>query len=138
MKIKHQRKKKQQAKEICHEQEKRDEEQQQLHQGQRRQDEVCNACKVRKIEEASFYSYVENLKDLASVESKKDAPVISIVKDTQDDLKQQLDKCKQAHNANLMLVNSAEMRSETSRIGNLQRDIIEVGKTVGVFLQKQE
>ena len=67
-------------------------------QGQRRQDKVCNTCKVRKIEEASIYIYMEDLKDLVSTESKTDAPVLSIEKDTQDDLKQQLEKCKQAHN----------------------------------------
>ena len=71
MEIKHQKNKKQQAKEICHGQEKRDEEQQQLRQRHRRQDEVRNTYKVREIEESSFYSYVQNLKDLISGESKK-------------------------------------------------------------------
>ena len=37
-----------------------------------------------------------------------------------------------------MLVDPAEMRSETDWIGNLQRDFIEVGKVLGAFLQKQE
>ena len=41
---------------------------------------------------------MEDLKDLVSTESKTDAHVLSIEKDTQDDLKQQLEKCKQAHN----------------------------------------
>ena len=37
-----------------------------------------------------------------------------------------------------MLVYSAEIKSETGWIGNLQLNFIEVRKTVGAFLQKQE
>ena len=37
-----------------------------------------------------------------------------------------------------MLLGSEEMRTETGQIGNLQRYFIEVGKTVGAFLQKHE
>ena len=78
----------------------------------KRNEEIRSAYKVRQIEEASLYSHLENLKDLVSTEAKKEVPVLSIIKETQNDLKQQLEKCKQVNKAYLMLLGPEEMRTE--------------------------
>ena len=85
MKMKYQKKIKHQADKILYKQEKRNGQQQQIRQQQKRNGEIHSAYKVRQIEEASFYSHLENLKDLVSTEAKKEVPVLSIIKETKND-----------------------------------------------------
>ena len=63
---------------------------------------------------------------------------IKISENTPDDLKQQLEKCKQVNNAYWMLLGQEKMKTESGWIGNLQRNFIEVGKIVDAFFKKQE
>ena len=64
----------------------------------KRQADICNAYQLREVKGASFYSQTENLKELAKSQATKGKPVLSLIKDTREDLKKQLEKCRRAQN----------------------------------------
>lgn len=66
-----------------------------------REDKIKFVMPIRSIKLKKHHSTVTA--ESVSAESKRHVPVISIVKDIQGDPKQQLKKCKRAHNAYLML-----------------------------------
>ena len=63
----------------------------------KRQADICNAYQLREIKGASLNSQTENLKELAKSQATKKT-LLSLIKDTHEDLKKQLEKCRRAQN----------------------------------------
>ena len=118
------------------EEQEKEEERKKLNEDKKRQTEIQNAYKLREIEGASFYSQAEYLYEFLRSEGAKEKPILSTVKDTRDDLKKQLQICKGAHNAYMMLLDTQEIQKETKWSGELQRIFIDVNQKVGEILQE--
>ena len=103
-KLNYQKRQDQESDQARLEEQKREDERKKVTENERRQDDIRNAYKLREIEGASFYSQAENLRELVKFEALKEKPVLSTIKDTRDDLKKQLDICKKAQNAYVILL----------------------------------
>ena len=65
---------------------------------------IAQAAIARENEEVAFKQEVENLKVLISSEKEKASPALSVLEDARDDLKRQLERCKELHGEYVMLL----------------------------------
>lgn len=112
-------------------------EQEKKQQKQESDRKIAQAAIAREMEEVAFKQEVENLKVLTSSEKEKASPALSVLEAARDDLKRQLERCKELHREYVMLLETEQAHLEVSWIAKYQDIYAHVSQEIGGMVQQK-
>ena len=98
---------------------------------------IAQAAIAHEMEEVAFKQEVENLKVLISSEKEKASPALSVLEAAKDDLKRQLERCKELHGEYVMLLDTEQAYLEVSWIAKYQDIYAHVSQEIGGMVQQK-